>query len=79
MGVQDHPKEKAVMSTIEPRALSIQSFLHWAAIGRSKAYMEIKAGRLKTRKIGSRTVIPMEDARAWFDTQPSGFAVRGAK
>jgi predicted DNA-binding transcriptional regulator AlpA len=55
------------LSSFEPRALSIPSFTQWAAIGRSKAYQEIKAGRLKIRKIGSRTVIPMEEARAWFD------------
>ncbi|MEI9405914.1 DNA-binding protein [Mesorhizobium argentiipisi] len=67
------------MSFTEPRALSIPDFTRWAAIGRSKAYMEIQAGRLKTRKIGSRTVIPIEDARAWFDAQPSGFATHGAK
>ncbi|RWG07546.1 DNA-binding protein [Mesorhizobium sp.] len=67
------------MTTIEPRALSIPDFTRWAAIGRSKAYMEIQAGRLKTRKIGSRTVIPLEDAKAWFEAQPSGFIVRGAK
>jgi hypothetical protein len=34
-------------------------------IGRSTAYAEIRAGRLKAFKIGSRTMVAGEDALAW--------------
>lgn len=40
-------------------------------ISRTTAYEEIKAGRLKAVKCGTRTLIPMESALAWLDSLPS--------
>ena len=39
-----------------------------ASVGRSLLYEEIKAGKLKTFKIGSRTLIAREDLCAWLDS-----------
>jgi len=36
------------------------------SVGRSKIYEEIKAGRLKTFKIGTRTLVTAENLYAWL-------------
>ena len=41
-----------------------------AGVGRTLLYEELKAGRLKAHKIGSRTVILIEDANAWIRSRP---------
>ena len=38
--------------------------------GRSKIYQEIAAGRLKVRKLGKRTLILHDDAKAWLRSLP---------
>lgn len=45
-------------------AYSISEACHAVGIGRSKLYELIGQGRLETRKIGSRTLIPAESLRA---------------
>lgn len=53
---------------LEPkRAYSVTEFCELYGIGRSKAYDEMKAGRLKYRKCGRRRLIGEDDARDWFD------------
>jgi excisionase family DNA binding protein len=49
-----------------PRALSIQQFCGRYSIGRTKAYEEIAAGRLRAVKVGRRTLIPEDSAEAWL-------------
>ena len=44
---------------------TIQQFSSAFGIGRSKAYLEISSGRLRTFKVGGRTLIAGEDAIAW--------------
>jgi len=39
-------------------------------MGATKAYEEIKAGRLVARKVGRRTIILDEDLKAWLDALP---------
>lgn len=46
-------------------AYTIPEFCRDFAIGRSRAYDEIAAGRLKAFKIGASTRIAGEDALAW--------------
>lgn len=48
------------------RGLSIPEHCNAYGISRSMAYSEIKAGRLRVRKVGRRTIIATEDAEAWF-------------
>lgn len=45
-------------------AFTIAEACHAVGIGRSKLYELIGRGRIETRKIGSRTIIPAESLRA---------------
>ena len=56
-------------------ARSIEEFCRWAGIGRSLAYKEITAGRLKIKKVGRRTLITAEAAQTWLNGLPEA-AVR---
>ena len=59
------------MNTISQKgAFSVEEFLHWASIGRTKFYEEVNEGRLKLRKIGRKSVITITDAQAWLDSLP---------
>jgi hypothetical protein len=51
-------------------AFSIESFADAHEIGRSKVFEEIKAGRLKARKVDNRTIITSEDAADWRANLP---------
>jgi hypothetical protein len=53
------------------RAMSLQIFCDRYDIGRTKAYEEINAGRLKARKSGRRTIITADDAEDWLSRLPS--------
>ena len=56
------------LDTIGPTklALSIAEFCEAVGIGRSTAYVEIKSGRLRVSKCGKRSLITVDDARAWL-------------
>jgi len=47
-------------------AFSIPEFCAAVGIGRSRAYEEIKAGRLRILKCGRRTLIAQEAVSAWL-------------
>lgn len=51
-------------------AHTLPNFCQRYAIGRTKAYAEIKAGRLKARKNGRITVITEADAQEWLANLP---------
>ena len=51
--------------------MSIARFSEDYAVGRTKAYEELKAGRLRGLKIGKRTVISQDDAEAWLRQLPA--------
>ena len=51
-------------------AFSINEFCEAFGVKRDLAYDEIKAGRLKARKAGRRTLIRAVDARQWLDGLP---------
>ena len=55
-------------SIIEKLAYGIDNALAVVPIGRSLLYEEIKAGKLKTFKVGSRTLIAAEDLAAWLNS-----------
>ncbi len=48
-------------------AYGISDALAVVPVGRSLLYAEIKAGTLKTFKIGSRTLIASEDLTSWLE------------
>lgn len=61
------------MTTTEQRgAMSIETFCQWAGIGRSLAYKEIEAGRLRIKKVVRRTIITSEAAHSWLAALPDG-------
>ena len=49
-------------------AYGINDALAVVPVGRSLLYAEIKAGALKTFKIGIRTLIGSEDLSSWLET-----------
>jgi hypothetical protein len=52
------------------RAMSIAEFCERYGPGRTKAYEELKSGRLRGRKIGKRTIITEDDAEDWLRCLP---------
>jgi Helix-turn-helix domain len=53
------------------RAMSIVQFSEHYGVGRTKAYEELKSGRLRGRKIGKRTIITEDDAEDWLRRLPT--------
>lgn len=61
------------MSYTTPKgAMSVNEFLHWASIGRSKFYECVNDADspLKIRKIGRKSVVTFADAQAWLESLP---------
>lgn len=59
---------------VDVQAYTVKDFCAAYGVGRSTVYEEIKAGRLRTVKVGARTLIPVDSARAWFEQLPEGNA-----
>ena len=55
---------------LPPRAFSIREFCFRYGIGRTNAYEEIAAGRLRAVKVGRRTLISHDAAEAWLAALP---------
>jgi excisionase family DNA binding protein len=51
-------------------AYSIDAAAKASHTGRTKLYAEIKAGRLKARKFGKRTLIAAGDFSEWLNSLP---------
>jgi excisionase family DNA binding protein len=60
----------ALPAPFSPRAFSIPEFCRRYGIGRTAAYGEIAAGRLRAVKAGRRTLITNDDAEAWLASRP---------
>jgi len=52
------------------RAFSVREFCRRYSIGRTNAYQEIAAGRLRAVKVGRRTLIAHNDAETWLAALP---------
>ena len=52
------------------RGMKVSMFCQRYNIGKTKAYEEIKAGRLKARKCGKSTTITEDDAEDWLRNLP---------
>ena len=48
------------------RAFTLDEFCLFYRIGRTRAYEEINAGRLKTVKNGAKTIVRADDAETWL-------------
>jgi hypothetical protein len=53
------------------RVMNIPAFCERYGLGRTKAYEELKSGRLRGRKIGKRTIITEDDAEEWLRHLPT--------
>jgi hypothetical protein len=51
-------------------AFTVTDFRRRYGIGNTKLYEEIKAGRLRAVKLGTRTLILHNDAKAWERSLP---------
>ena len=69
-------KSRRKISTVEQqrrthqRAMSLREFCASYGTGRTRAYEELKSGRLRGRKIGKRTIIAEDDAEDWLRHLP---------
>ncbi len=54
-----------------PELMTMADFLVRYSIGRTTAYREVAAGRLKIRKLGTATRIARADAEAWANSLPA--------
>jgi excisionase family DNA binding protein len=52
------------------RARTVKQFGADYGVGKTLTYAEIKAGRLRAVKVGSRTLILNEDSEAWARSLP---------
>jgi excisionase family DNA binding protein len=62
--------ERELSRGARQRAMSVAEFCERYGPGRTKAYEELKSGRLRARKIGKRTVITEDDAEEWLRHLP---------
>jgi hypothetical protein len=54
----------------ERRCFSVTEFARRNSISRSRAFFEIRSGRLEARKVGRRTIITIEAEAAWLAALP---------
>lgn len=52
------------------RSFRIDEIAARNSISRSQVYVEVKEGRLNARKVGSATLITIEDESAWLASLP---------
>jgi hypothetical protein len=62
---------QSAQSHAEQRAFDIGGFCQRYGVGRTRAYEEIKLGRLRVRKCGRKTLIAEDDAEQWLANLPS--------
>lgn len=55
-------------------ALSLQDFMAWSSLDRTKALEEIATGRLPAVKVGRRLLIPVAGAQLWLASRPAATA-----
>lgn len=58
------------------RALSVSDFARAYGIGRTTAFQELRSGRLRSYKLGKKTLIAADDAEGWFRSLPTRLAPR---
>lgn len=56
---------------IEPLAIPLAEAARLSGVGRSTLYNEIALGNLEAHKVGRRTIVTMENLRAWLASRES--------
>ncbi len=69
-GAHAHADSSIDSGASERLLLSVSEFCKQTGLSRSKAYLELSEGTLRARKIGRRTVIPIQEARRWIEQLP---------
>jgi hypothetical protein len=54
-----------------PEVFTIEEFCAWARISRTQTFKEIWAKRLIARRVGSKSLITLDAARAWINSLPT--------
>lgn len=62
----------------EVLAVPIPEAARIGGVGRSTIYAEISRGHLKTRKVGRRTIVMVDDLKAWLASLPESQSQRAA-
>jgi excisionase family DNA binding protein len=70
IGTADSRGNDAGSALLSPRAFAIREFCQRYSVGRTRAYQEIAAGRLRAVKVGRRTLIAHDAAEAWLAALP---------
>ena len=60
-------------------AYSIEEFCELVSLGRSKAFGEIRSGRLRVVKAGRRSLITAQEVTAWLERLADRGAPAGAQ
>lgn len=59
------------MNPPDKLAFEVNEFCRLYSIGRTTFYEQIKAGHLKVRKVGTKTLVLAEDAQSWLAGLPT--------
>ena len=52
-------------------AYSVNEAMQAIGVGRTKLYAEINAGKIKTRKLGTKTIIAAKDLNEYIESLPA--------
>jgi hypothetical protein len=55
----------------DPSVFDLPEFCVWGKISRSTAFEEIAKGRLIVRRVGRKSLVTIEAARAWLNSLPT--------
>ncbi len=61
-----------------PIAMTIADVTRRTGIGRTSIFEAIRAGRLRARKAGARTLVMADDLQAFLDSLPDARAAKAA-
>jgi hypothetical protein len=61
----------SAIQTTNPEAYSVRDFCRAFSVGTTKFYYEVKAGRIRAKKLGTRTIILKSDALEWAKSLPT--------
>ena len=59
-------------------ALTVAEAAKAIGVSRSRFYIELSEGRIAAKKVGSRTLIPVENLHAWLAALPSAGTEKAA-
>lgn len=70
-GASRSPEREVTAAAAAPVAYDLPAFLGRYGISRATFYREVAAGRLVATKVGRRSIVQEEHARAWLASLPT--------